>query len=134
MTKPKPYRRAGRSSQDAHLLLTLRLTPKAVKDVIDGVDVSQLSAGARAGSSADGKNGGGTASAKTATLTARVRAVPEKGKANAALEKLVAKWLGLAKSSVSVTAGGKSRLKTLRLDGDPDELAAKLDEAIARLD
>lgn len=64
-------------------------------------------------------------------LKVRVRAVPEDGKANAAVEKLVAKWLGLPKSSVKVVTGGKSRLKGLDIDGPP-ELAAKLAEGQGR--
>jgi uncharacterized protein YggU (UPF0235/DUF167 family) len=45
--------------------------------------------------------------------------VPEAGAANTALEELVARWLGLPKRSVSLVAGGKSRLKSLRIAGDP---------------
>lgn len=56
-------------------------------------------------------------------LKARVRAVPENGAANRALEKLVAKTLGVPASSVSVVAGGTARLKTLRVAGDPEALA-----------
>ena len=60
-------------------------------------------------------------------LKVRVRAVPEGGKANRAVEKLVAKWLGLSKSAVRVVTGAKTRLKTLEIDG-PSALAAKLGE------
>jgi len=127
MSEHKPYRRSGRRGHNEHLLLALRLTPKAARDAIDGIEISDAGAGGVGGS--DPGAGG-----RRAVLKARVRAVPEKGKANAAAEKLIAKWLGLAKSSVSVTAGGKSRIKTLQLDGDPDDLAAKLDKAIAKLD
>ena len=56
-------------------------------------------------------------------LKARVRAVPENGAANQALQKLVAKALGVPASSVSVVAGGTARLKTLRILGDPEMLA-----------
>ena len=58
-------------------------------------------------------------------LKVRVRAVPEDGKANAAVEKLVAKWLGLPKSAVRVVTGARNRLKGLEIDGPP-ELAVKL--------
>ena len=61
-------------------------------------------------------------------LQARVRAVPEKGKANAALEALLAKALGVPKSTVSVIAGGSSRLKSVRMDGSPDSLAAAIEK------
>lgn len=60
-------------------------------------------------------------------LKVRVRAVPEGGKANAAVEKLIAKWLGVPKSAVRVVTGGKTRLKGLDIDGPP-ELVAKLAE------
>ena len=51
--------------------------------------------------------------------------MPEDGKANSAVQKLVAKWLGLPKSAVRVVTGGKTRLKGLEIDGPP-ELAARL--------
>ena len=74
-----------------------RLTPKACKDAVDGlVDTT------------DG-----------VAFQARVRALPEDGAANKALEELVARWLGVPKRSVSLVTGGKSRLKSLRIDGDP---------------
>lgn len=60
-------------------------------------------------------------------LKVRVRAVPEGGKANAAVEKFIAKWLGVPKSAVKVVTGGKTRLKGLDIEGPP-ELAAKLAE------
>ncbi|NJM55779.1 MAG: DUF167 domain-containing protein [Verrucomicrobiae bacterium] len=44
--------------------------------------------------------------------------MPDEGRANAAAIKLIADWVGLAKSCVALTAGGKSRIKTLALDGD----------------
>lgn len=56
-------------------------------------------------------------------LKARVRAVPENGAANQALQRLVAKALGVPASAVSVVAGDTSRLKTLRIEGEPAVLA-----------
>jgi uncharacterized protein YggU (UPF0235/DUF167 family) len=52
-------------------------------------------------------------------LVVRVRAAPEKGKANAAIEALVAKALGLPKSAVSVEKGGTQRIKTVRIAAGP---------------
>jgi uncharacterized protein len=46
--------------------------------------------------------------------------VPDKGKANAAVIALLAKTLGLPKSSIAVTAGHTARLKTIRIDADVD--------------
>jgi hypothetical protein len=63
---------------------------------------------------------------------ARVRALPEDGAANRALEQLVARWLGVAKQSVSLAKGGKSRLKSLRISGDPDVLDGLLKDRIGQ--
>jgi len=88
----------------------VRLTPKAAQDRIDCVETV-----------ADGRS----------HLRARVRAVPENGAANAALERVVAKAFGVPASSVSVVAGSTSRLKTLRILGDP-ALLAKSVETLTR--
>lgn len=88
--------------------LFVRLTPKSSADALEGP-----------AEAADGST----------HLKARVRAVPEKGAANAALEKLLAKALGVPASTVSVVAGGTARLKTVRVVGD----AAALAEAAGRL-
>ena len=81
--------------------LFVRLTPKSSADRLEGVEIS-----------ADGRS----------YLKARVRAVPENGAANQALQRLVAKALGVPASAVSVVAGATARLKTLRVNGDPAEL------------
>ena len=60
-------------------------------------------------------------------LKAYVTAPPEDGKANAALTVLIAGWLGVAKSKVTVASGQKSRLKTVTVDGNPLELMAKVE-------
>ena len=85
--------------------LFVRLTPRAARDEIGGVEAS-----------ADGRS----------HLAVRVRAVPDKGKANAALEKLVAEALSLPRSSVEIHAGATQRLKTLRLTGDPEQITGRL--------
>ena len=84
--------------------LTVRVQPKASADRIE--DWGQDDAGRK-------------------FLKVRVRAVPEDGKANSAVQKLVARWLGLPRSAVRVVTGGKTRLKGLEIDG-PQELAARL--------
>ncbi|CAN7510083.1 DUF167 domain-containing protein [Rhizobium sp. LjRoot258] len=88
-----------------HISLAVRLTPNGGRDAIDRVDTD-----------AEGKS----------HLKARVTAVPEKGKANKALIALVAKSLGVAKSSISLASGDTSRKKTLRIEGDPEDLIRKL--------
>jgi uncharacterized protein len=55
-------------------------------------------------------------------LKVRVRAVAEDGQANRAIALVVAHWLGIAKSRVEVASGGKSRFKTLAIDGNAAEL------------
>ncbi len=87
------------------LVLAVRLTPKSARDDVTGVECG-----------ADG----------TPFLTVRVKAVPEKGKANAALIALIAKWLDLPKSHCGLASGGKSRLKQVLVRGDARELKARL--------
>lgn len=89
--------------------LFVRLTPRASKDGIGAVETA-----------ADGRS----------HLAARVRAIPDKGKANAAVEKLVAEWLDVPRSTVSVSAGTTQRLKTIHVEGEPDRIAALI---LARL-
>ena len=86
----------------------VRLTPKSSADAIEGVQA------------ADG----------AVHLAARVRAVPDKGAANAALERLLADRLDLPKRAVSVVAGSTSRLKTVRLAGDTAEIARAIEATI----
>ena len=64
-------------------------------------------------------------------LKARVRAIPEAGRANAAPEALIARWLGVPPSTVGVAHGGKSRLKQVR--GDADALSRLIAERVAAL-
>ena len=59
-------------------------------------------------------------------LRVRVSAVPDKGKANAAVVALLAKGLGVPKSAVSVVSGETSRMKTLAVAGDGAALERKL--------
>jgi uncharacterized protein YggU (UPF0235/DUF167 family) len=92
--------------------LFVRLTPHASKDEIGNIEMS-----------ADGRE----------HLAARVRAIPDKGKANAALEKLVAAWLGVPRTTVTVSAGFTQRLKSLRIDGDAVQLAAHVQALVQGL-
>jgi uncharacterized protein len=94
------------------VLMPVRLTPKASRDEIAGIE-----------------DFGGEA-----VLKARVRAVPESGRANAALAKLIAKWLGVPPTSVAVAQGGKSRLKQIAVEGDAASLSALIATRLAELD
>jgi uncharacterized protein YggU (UPF0235/DUF167 family) len=60
----------------------------------------------------------------------RVRAVPQKGAANAALERLLSEHFNLPRQTVSLVAGSTSRLKTVRLTGDVAKLAETVESAI----
>ena len=92
-------------------MLKVRLTPKSSRDAIVGVEAF-----------------GGEAVLKT-----RVRALPEEGRANAALEKLIAHWLKLPPSSVSVARGGTSRIKQILIEGDAETLALLLETRLGEL-
>ena len=93
-----------RKEQDG-VTVVVRLTPRSASDAVEKVHLGA---------------GGQT------YLKVCVRAVPENGRANAALERLLAKHLGVAQRDVAITAGATSRIKQVRISGDPDELAARL--------
>lgn len=66
------------------------------------------------------------------TLKLSVTAAPEKGKANEAVERLLAKLLDLPRQAVTVTAGHTAQRKTLRIDGlDEAALQARLAALLA---
>lgn len=106
MADAAPWRETVRG-----IAVRVRLTPRAARDEVTGI-----------GDAADGP-----------ALLARVRAVPESGSANAALERLVADWLSVPRSSVTLDAGGKSRLKIVAVAGAPASLAARIAAAVASL-
>lgn len=83
---------------DAGVAITVRLRPGASANRIDGIQTT-----------ADGP----------AWLSVRVTAVPEKGKANRAMIKLLGKAWHVPGSDLSVVAGARDRNKTLLLRGDP---------------
>jgi len=61
---------------------------------------------------------------------ARVTAPPERGRANAAVEELLAEALGVARTSVRIVAGHTSRDKVVEVEGlDAAEIEARLSEA-----
>ena len=51
------------------------------------------------------------------TLKIQVTAVPEKGKANAAMIKLLSKHWGVPKSAITILRGETSRTKILEVEG-----------------
>jgi uncharacterized protein YggU (UPF0235/DUF167 family) len=102
----RPWRVSARG-----VVLALRLTPKSSRDEIEGVATHD----------------------DMPVLKARVRALPDKGEANTALEKLIARWLGVPRSKVALLAGGKSRLKSVVVEGEAAELAEMLESRLASL-
>jgi uncharacterized protein YggU (UPF0235/DUF167 family) len=108
LTQPagRPWRHGA-----ACVIAHFRLTPKSSKEAIDGLIET-----------VDGP-----------AFQARVRALPEDGAANTALEELVARWLGIPKRSVSLATGGKSRLKALKIVGDPAALDRLLQDRLSEL-
>ena len=76
---------------------------------------AELRVRAQPGASKNAIEGRGEDAAGQAFLKVRVRAVPQKGKANAAIEQLLARALGLPKSAVSVEKGETQRIKTVRI-------------------
>ncbi|MBY0500470.1 MAG: DUF167 family protein [Alphaproteobacteria bacterium] len=80
------------------MILIVHLTPKASANKIDGwaVDV-------------DGKK----------VLRVRVTAVPENGKANEGLIKLLSKTFHLSKSKIVLIRGEASRIKHFKIEEDP---------------
>jgi len=63
----------------------------------------------------------------SAVLRLRVKAVPDKGKANAAVIAMLAKALGVPKSAVTLVSGDTARLKTVEIEGEPAALAALIE-------
>ena len=93
------------------VIVRVRITPKSAKDIIDGVEET----------------------AEGPAIKARVRAVPADGAANAALMRLLADWLGMPKSSVGLAHGGKSRVKSVEITGNVEEIEARLAARLAGL-
>jgi uncharacterized protein (TIGR00251 family) len=94
------------SRTESGVIIHVRLTPRASADQIDGERTLS-----------DGR----------AVLAARVRAVPEDGKANDALIHLIARSIGVRASDCALDSGGKSRLKSVSVKGDADQLTRLLD-------
>ncbi len=106
----KPLALSLRRSRDG-VTLPVRLTPKSSRDEIASIE----------------DHGG------ECVLKARVRAVPEAGRANEALETLIAKWLGVPPSTVTVAHGGKSRLKQVAITGDAEALSRLIAQRLTEL-
>jgi uncharacterized protein YggU (UPF0235/DUF167 family) len=102
----RPWRR-----DKAGVRLLLRVSPKAAREGVEGI--------------VDTGHGG--------AIAVRVRAAAEKGEANRAVERVIAEWIGVGRTSVAVSAGAKSRLKTVAVAGEPVRLAALIETRLASL-
>jgi uncharacterized protein len=107
---PQPSTLPARARSDG-IVVAVRLTPKSSADEVQGVEQT-----------ADGP-----------VIKARVRAIPDKGRANEAVANLIAAWLGEPKSRAELVSGGKSRLKQILIRGDAPALLTKLAARIAAL-
>jgi uncharacterized protein len=94
---------------DQGVVLFLRLTPGSGRREISGLHHD-----------AQGK----------VSLQVKVRAQPEKGRANEAAIELLAETLGLHRKAFTITAGETSRLKTVRIAGNPTFIGQKLETII----
>ncbi len=83
------------------ITLRVRVTPRGGRDAVQGV-----------GTEADGQP----------HVKLRVAAAPVDGDANEAVERLLAKWLGVPRTRVEVVSGQTIRLKTVAVEGDPVQL------------
>jgi uncharacterized protein (TIGR00251 family) len=92
------------------LRVAIKLTPKASRDRIQG-----------AAPEADG----------AVVLKAQVTTVPEDGKANAALIKLLSKQWRIPKSDMDIIQGATDRRKTVLISGDGQDLLRRLEEWMA---
>jgi uncharacterized protein (TIGR00251 family) len=59
------------------------------------------------------------------TLKIKIKAPPEKGKANKAVIKVLEKILDLPKGSINITSGTTSSRKVIEINGDDDEVINK---------
>jgi uncharacterized protein (TIGR00251 family) len=98
--RPLPFRADGTGG-----LLYLRVTPRSARPEIGGLHTG-----------ADGR----------VSLQVKVRAQPEKGKANEAAIELLADAFGLPKRAFTITAGETDRLKTVRIAGNPTAIGQTL--------
>ncbi len=108
MANLRPY-----ESHADGLKIRVRLRPKAAQNAIDRPELG-----------ADGR----------VRLPIRVTAVPESGKANRALIKLLAKALKAPASAFTIIAGGKSRDKILLWRGNSRAQAEMLDSCSVELE
>ena len=109
-----PWMAAGADGTGG-LRLFVRLTPKASRAAIAGIKPAVASAANPCG----------------CELDVKVTAVPEKGRANAALVALLAKALHLPQAAFALVAGETDRHKQILIAGDAPALATALAALLA---
>jgi uncharacterized protein len=95
------------------VIVTVKLTPKSRREGIDGLSEEPGRAGPER------------------ALKVRVAAVPEDGKANAALIALLAREWDLPRTTLTLASGATQRLKRIHIKGDPNSLAAKVKASLS---
>ena len=90
----------------------VRVTPKSARDGIDGIDARRR---------------------KDRRSRCACAPLPRRARPTGRSRSVVAQWLGLAKSACDGGPGGKSRIKTLDIDGEPGELEALIAARVAAL-
>ncbi|WP_372398069.1 DUF167 family protein [Azospirillum sp. HJ39] len=104
MAMPSPFEAVADG-----LRVTLRVTPKASRNAVTGL--AETAGGGR-------------------VLKVAVTTVPENGKANEAVIKLLSKAWKVPKTSLTVVAGATDRNKILHVAGDPAALLPRLSALI----
>jgi hypothetical protein len=89
----------------AGVSVSLRVTPRGGRDAVEGIETL-----------ANGRT----------VVKVRVRAIAEGGEANRAVTELLAKSLGVSRTSVRLLSGATSRIKQIAVDGDPKRLGEGL--------
>jgi uncharacterized protein (TIGR00251 family) len=97
-------------AEAAGLRVAVRIAPKARRDAVEGL--------------AETANGG-------AEIRVSVTAVPEDGKANRALIKLLAKAWGVPKTAISILAGETERHKILSISGEPGRILPRIAQSLS---
>jgi uncharacterized protein (TIGR00251 family) len=86
-------------SAEGGVSLTIRVTPRASRNEVAGVEQGEL--------------------------RIKLRAPPVEGAANAALIEFVAEWLGVRQGAVSIASGDRSRHKVVHVTGLTVEIVQK---------
>ncbi len=90
---------------DDAVFLTIRVTPRASRNAIEGIIAV-----------ADGRH----------ALAVRVTSPPVEGEANHAVIALLAEKLGMRRGDLAIVSGDTGRLKRVRIAGDPTAITARL--------